>query len=298
MSKDLWPLFYFGVYFLCFVAAVAGICLGLVKRRREKPPLEFKLIRGPGESLRRRMDKFSDDFLILIGGAAMVPVIASLIVLAALIWISPQMRLSYGLAIVAAVSIPVLYLSGNWAVRRLLRNRNDSLGYLGERVVGEALLPLHGHGYRVFHDVPMEVKKKKFNVDHVAIGPQGIFAIETKTRRKGRARPGFEAHKVAYDGKQLIWPWTEDTFGLEQSDSRARALGDWLNKMTGLNLNPQPVLVLPGWFVVPKGLGPIVVVNHKQVVGAITRETRRVLTDQQIDLISRQLDVVCRDVED
>lgn len=64
------------------------------------------------------------------------------------------------------------------------------LRYLGERAVGEALFSLAAESYKIFHDVPAEVSGKKFNVDHVAVGKNGLFAIETKTRRKGRARPG------------------------------------------------------------------------------------------------------------
>jgi hypothetical protein len=183
-------------------------------------------------------------------------------------------------------------------VKDLARYRNDRLGYLGERAVGEALMPLFDAGYRVYHDVPAEAGNAKFNIDHVAVGSAGVFAIETKTRRKRPARPGYEEHKVAFDGKRLDWPWADDDFGLAQAESRARWLGDWLNKMTGLGLTAQPVLALPGWYVVPKGIGPVTVVNHKQLAGAILRAQRGVLTGEQVELVARQLDAVCRDVSD
>ena len=40
-------------------------------------------------------------------------------------------------------------------------------------------------GFAVFHDVPGD---KAFNVDHVVIGPQGVFAVETKGRGKPASR--------------------------------------------------------------------------------------------------------------
>lgn len=178
------------------------------------------------------------------------------------------------------------------------KGRPAILGYLGERVVGEALDALSQQGFRVFHDVPAEVNGATFNVDHVAIGENGVFAIETKTRRKGRARPGFEAHKVAYDGSRLIWPWAEDIHGLDNARDRASWLGSWLHQRTGLRLNPQPVLALPGWYVVPQGIGAVLVLNHKQLAPTIARTDAGRLTPAQIDLISRQLDDICRDVED
>ena len=212
-----------------------------------------------------------------------------------LIRFEPHMRLTFGLIIVGVVTVVATFFAGRWSLGKFMRARNDRLGYLGERAVGEALLPLLVVGYRVFHDVPAEANRAKFNIDHVAVGPTGVHAIETKTRRKGRARPGFEPHKVAYDGRQLIWPWAEDDFGLRNAEDRARWLSEKLNKLTGLGLSAQPFLVLPGWYVVPKGIGPV---NHKQLPGAILRGQRDVLTEKQVDLIARQLDELCRDVED
>ncbi len=298
MNQQLWALVYLAGYFLVFLTAVIGVGIWFTKRHRGRPPLEFKLLRGPGESLRQRMNQFDEDIIERMGALALAPVVAVLVTGSLLIWLTPHLKLTYGLAIMAVVAAPVLFFAGRQAVRILFRRADDRLGYLGERAVGDALVPLASAGYRVFHDIPAENGKAKFNIDHVAVGPNGLFAIETKTRRKGRARPGFEAHKVVYDGKRLIWPWTEDTFGLEQAEARARWLGDWLNKLTGLGLAAQPVLVLPGWYVVPKGLGSVIVLNHKQVASVIARGSARVLTDAQIDLIARQLDERCRDVED
>ncbi|HEX5468572.1 MAG TPA: NERD domain-containing protein [Gaiellaceae bacterium] len=49
-------------------------------------------------------------------------------------------------------------------------------GAVGERQTEEALGELPG-GWRVFHDLP----DGRGNLDHVAIGPGGVFAIDTKT---------------------------------------------------------------------------------------------------------------------
>lgn len=124
--------------------------------------------------------------------------------------------------------------------------------------------------------------------------------MQSRPKRAVKDAPGrgYEEHKVAYDGRQLSWPWGEDDFGLQNATDRARWLTEWLNRMTGLGLAAKPVLVLPGWYVVPKGLGPVTVVNHKQLVGAIRRDAAQILTMDQVDLIGRQLDAACRDVED
>lgn len=56
--------------------------------------------------------------------------------------------------------------------RRLIR------GERGELRVAEVLDDLRKHGYRPIHDVVRD----GFNVDHVVVGPAGVFAIETKFR--------------------------------------------------------------------------------------------------------------------
>jgi hypothetical protein len=298
MNDVVTQLLYLGGYVLLFVTVVIGIWIWRVKRSREKPPITFKLLRGPGESLRRRLAAFDEDVFFLLSGAALAPIVVGFAFGQVLVWVAPHMGLSYALIIIGVPMVITLFLAGRHVLQKLSRYRNDRLGYLGERAVGEALEPLFSAGFRVFHDIPAEDEGKKFNIDHVVVGPTGLFAIDTKTYRKGRVRSGYEAHKVAYDGTQLDWPWASNSYSLKNAEDRTRWLSKWLNKMTGLGLVVQPVLVLPGWYVVPKGIGPVVVVNHKQLTGAITRGGNRILSAEQIDLIARQLDELCRDIED
>ncbi len=49
-------------------------------------------------------------------------------------------------------------------------------GARGEFQVGEELERLHKEGFYIFHDW----YSGKGNVDHFAVGPQGVFAVETK----------------------------------------------------------------------------------------------------------------------
>lgn len=298
MQSSTWAFWAVLAYVVLFIVCAVSFAVWRAKSSKTKLPLEFKLLRAPGESLRRRVIDFQDSGLVGFIFAALVPLLCALATLQAIIWFAPKTPLVTGLTFVGVVLLVTAFFAGRFCVRRLMRYRNDSLGYLGERAVGEALEPLARDGFRIFHDVPGHSNGKKFNVDHVVVGPNGVFAIETKTRRKGKVRPGYEAHKVAYDGHRLIWPWAEDSHGLDQATSRAAWLADWLKKMTGLSVTTRPVLVLPGWYVVPQGLGPVMVLNHKQVVSAIGRLDTRVFTADQVDLIARQLDAICRDVED
>ena len=297
-AKDHWAFVAVAAYLLLFMGGVVGIQIWKIRRRRERPPVAFKLLRGPGETLRRRVTKSEEDFVFRIFGAALVPVFAALAVLGALIVIRPSTPLSIGLGLTALVFLATLVPAGRWALRDLIRFRDDRLGYLGEREVAEHLQPLFADGYRVFHDVPAEGAKKAFNLDHVTVGPTGVALIETKTRRKGRARPGFKDHVVVYDGQQLIWPWGEDRHGLDQARAEADWLGKWINQRTGIDMSVKPILALPGWWVEAKARGTVTVVNSKSIASAVEGNGPRILTDQQIDLIARQLDALCRDVVD
>jgi hypothetical protein len=81
-----------------------------------------------------------------------------------------------------------------------------------------------------------------------------------------------------------------------------RAEADWLRdfiaKRTGLHIEPKPILAFPGWWVTERAAGVFRVSSHKLLPAIIRDWKPQPLTAEQIDLISRQLDERCRDVED
>jgi Nuclease-related domain len=292
-----WAAYAFDAYFIAFMVITGGIFWWSTARKKDRPPEDFKLLRGPGETQRRRVQKADENlFFYFFGGAFGPLVIVSLVLLLAV-------QLPKRLVLLGAMVAAVLFVASTvfaiiMLLRFLNRRRNDLLGYLGERAVAEHLEELRETGYRIFHDVPCEGRKKNFNIDHVVVGKTGVAAIEVKTRRKKKGRPGFEEHVVTYDGQRLTWPWGEDRCGIDQLLSES----DWLRKFiydrTGLRVDPKSILALPGWWVTERVVGTFRVASHK-VVPTIIRDWRpQPLTPEQIDLISRQLDERCRDVED
>lgn len=291
----------FSVFIIAYGLVVFGalfIAIQWLKRKR-RPKLPFKperdrLLRGPGESLKQRIDLMDENMIYLLAGLMIVPILGGAGLMMALQSAqagSPMERLLLGLAVAF-----VLIAAGSiYLAKEAIRRGNHHLGWFGERITAEELEPLKAEGWQIFHDVPVSAGKSEWNIDHVAVGPGGIFAIETKMRRKGHARPGRKDHEVFYDGRELSWPWTEDRYGLDQAEKNARELGEWLEQLVNISLKPVAVLTFPGWYIVERALGPVRVINAGLLPSLLTARTN-VLTHQQVDLIARQLDARCRDV--
>ncbi|MFA6289730.1 MAG: nuclease-related domain-containing protein [Opitutaceae bacterium] len=295
MPSSLVFLFVYGAVFL---ALFFGGALWRRRGRKDRAPFpeNARLLRGSGESLRRKLialdERSTFEFLI----AFAIPPLVS----AALVWVAVHLS-GYAQLTAFVAALLGLIASLIFVTRRLIAGidtwRNVNLGYFGERIVGEALDPLKADGFRVFHDVPAGDDKSPFNIDHVIIGPSGVFAIETKTRRKGRARAGFAEHEIIYDGQVLAYPWGEDRHGLDQALRQARWLQTWLGQLLGDNIPVQPILTFPGWMVITRARGAVTVLNPKQIPAAVALHGAPVMTADQIDLVARQLEARCRDVE-
>ncbi len=286
-------------YFMLFAACVVALIWRRKSQRKTRLPFgeDLKLLRVPGETQLALVRKLEDESLIWMFGAALLPVFVFLGLVTITAKLPATLQLG-GVAVTLLATAATFYAAAKWFAGKTTEIGNRYLGYFGERVVGEALEPLKAQGWRVFHDVPCSANGNAFNIDHVAVGPTGVYVIETKTRRKGGARPGFDDHKVYFDGHALVWPWGEDNHGLEQTEQNAEWLSATLFPNIGEFVPVIPILTLPGWWVEmkpardprrcrvtnPKGLpkflpnGPCLLVQAK------------------IDEIAAKLDARCRDV--
>ena len=111
--------------------------------------------------------------------------------------------ISMGITVIVALCTILVLIYSFWRIWGVLSLSLDyKLGYAGEVVVGQSLNILLKKGFFVFHDIPFN----GFNVDHVAVGPTGVFAIETKARSKRAKGKGSKAaYKVRYNGKELYF---------------------------------------------------------------------------------------------
>ncbi len=288
---------FLGLYALVVFGALFVAIQWLKAKRRPKLPFKperDKLLRGPGESLKQKIELMDENMIFLLMALLVVPLLGGFGVLA---WLQQAQIGSPGLRMALALIVALgLVLAGSWYLaKEAFRRGNHYLGWFGERLTAEELEPLKAQGWQIFHDVPVSAGKAEWNIDHVAVGPGGVFAIETKMRRKGHARPGRKDHEVFYDGRVLSWPWIEDRYGLDQAEKNAKELEDWIEQLTNVKTKVAAVLTFPGWYIVERALGPVRVVNAA-FLPALLNARSNVLTAQQIDLVSRQLESRCRDV--
>lgn len=273
------------------------------EKARSRSPFKERLMRSPGEGLMTRIEKTRDELIERIVILAVTVVAPGAVVIGCSVSDSRSGLLIAGLFILTAI---VVWLY-QWPKVRALREklRNYRLAFDGERYVAEKLGVLVADGYRVFHDFLFTMKPggaaTDFNIDHILIGPTGVFAIETKTYRQPlREGTGWENnHKVRISGEELIFPKGRRT--AEPIRQARRAAEDLSKLLTGSSTKVIPVIpivAMPGWFVENDGVGDVRVVSAKALPKRIPYLGERgALSREEVRSISDRIEVHCRDVE-
>jgi hypothetical protein len=271
-------------------APAAFVLLMTIRERRARlssnaAPFQELRRRPAGEALRIRIAEIDERIFQSITYIAAIPALV-----ATTAWF---VRTSPWLTLAPQVFLCVICTSVlAFKLKRTVREReNYRLGYDGERFVGEELSRLIAYGFEIYHDVPFD----DFNIDHVLVGPSGVYCVETKTRRKPVNDSGGKEYHVAFDGKCLRWPWGNDTSELDQAANNARTLSQWLGSAVGDSVYVTPILALPGWMVdrsVPRST--VQVLNPKQIVKVVSNANENKLSESFIKRICHQLDQKCR----
>jgi hypothetical protein len=238
------PLACAWVAFLTTMAVLAGWRRRISARARPQALAE-ELARSPGASFRGAMQDAAWDaaeyaalgFFALALLAAVYP----------LKWVEDG-ALPADAMTVAYLAVGAALLA--WILRRLWRVLGRAyrltLAYEAELAAARELEELRHLGYRVFHDVPAEELESV--LDHVVVGPGGVFAVAARGRASPRTRvDGADPWEVVYDGESLQFPGWRERIPLEQASVQAEWLQEWLTGALGERVPVQPVLVLPGW---------------------------------------------------
>lgn len=260
-------------------------------RERRRSPIGIDLLRSPGHALREQIDELRLDVLgDLMGMCIIPPLILTVHLVQSYMANTPETIFRSGLSAATALGITGVM------IRRLLLSHAKldtlRLGLDAEMAVGQQLDQLMRQGAAVFHDVPAE----NFNIDHVVIAPQGVFAIETKGFSKRGDLSGKERAHVSFDGKCLRFPGWVTSEPLEQAERQAKWLASWLSKAAAIDTVVHPILALPGRFVERKAEGTVKVYSGAELKWLLSRASAAKLTPKTIDVLAYQLDQRCRDV--
>jgi hypothetical protein len=143
-------------------------------------------------------------------------------------------------------------------------------GALGEINVGRFLEQL-GPEWTVFHAVP--VGKGESDIDHVLVGPPGVFTVNTKHHAGARVWVGSRALLVA----------GQKTSYLRNSHHEADRASTLLSLATGTAVTAHAILVMvdPASLTVKQRPDDVTVLTAKQLVRWLERH-KRVLSDESV----------------
>lgn len=267
----------------------------------KRSPFAEKLLRPPGESLRKKIDELrvsywenSFGLLPILFGPALTFLILS--------WSGPLIS---SIGVLIAILVCLFFASKKWQTLADIRAnlQNYRLGFDGERFVASELEPLASQGYRVFHDFIVDTKPggeaTNYNIDHIAVGPEGVFVFETKAKRKATAPidPELKEHELSFDGKTLKFPdGSYTTEPIEQARRNAKELKSWLKSSGITDIDYRPIVVYPGWYIkdgLRTGVQPA-----KDIAERIPKMGRgRKLSPSEVTSLAARIEDKCRIVE-
>lgn len=250
--------------FVVGVLAVVGVVFATLwwfVLRPQRRSRDRGLLREPARALRRRLDAVNHR---LVGAAVGLP-------LALFLW-----HLVYVRTLAAsdsAFALVALALAGvaalGWFAGEILRLWPERLA-LGraidaQTVTAQSLNLLMRQDYWVFHDVHVGDHR----INHLVMGPRGVFCVDTKWRRpyrrwSWRGPEPLPKAQVAFDGRKLHFPGWEESASLEDIELQADWLRGWLADVSGEPESSIPTfgaVALPGWRVASSDWKRLIVFN-------------------------------------
>ena len=264
----------------------------LQRRADRRSPLTEGLLRPPGHALSEQIRDLQWDV------AAYFAISMALPLMLYALYLQRQLGGATGGGTTALILVVVgvgCFLFVAWKLfAAIKKSRNLHLGWEAELAAAEEINRLMRLGYWTFHDVP---GGQDFNLDHVIVGPAGVFVVETKGRPKDARGTGKAGSTVRFNGADLEFPRWRESKPLAQAKANAEWLGRWLTKAVGEPVQATPVVLLPGWWVERTGRGGVLVGNAKEVRQMVVAGNgSRALSEKLQKQVAHQLDQRCRNI--
>jgi hypothetical protein len=240
----------------------------------KKSPLKNPPLRNPAQSLMEYKDELLSDKLL---NYLLYPMM--FLLWAGYEWYQHVFSLPpmhWPITVVALITLGI-------CIPKIIKLRKQvkaiNRGIDGEKAVGQFLEQFRANGYQVFHDIPGDkAKGEKFNIDHVLIGPGGIFTVETKYAQK----PSKGQCIVERDGDSLKVNGREPNRNpIIQAKAQSGHISRILADSTGQKFAVQPIVVYPGWYV--KNLSAnidVLVLNEGMIATALANSTVSLASDK------------------
>lgn len=204
---------------------------------KSRSPLTAAPLRYAGQSLDEEIQRvLEDDVLVYLMMSVFV------IIFAAYEWWKFYSNLPPQPVIFSVVALFVLAYTVRKIVFARRKLKTLRMARDGEMIVGQFLEGLRENGHRVLHDIVGE----NFNIDHLLVGPKGVFTVETKTMSK----PTKGKPEIDYDGAQILMNgFKPDRDPVVQAKAQAYWIKELIKELTGKSITVRPVVVYPGWFI-------------------------------------------------
>jgi hypothetical protein len=181
----------------------------------------------------------------------------------------------------------LLMLFTGLRLARLIGSRNMMRLVHESRLATRRVLdPLLKEKYRVFHDVVGD----QFSIDHLVVGPKGVFAIQTHARSVSASKQSPDDRIVTYNGRELFFPKGRDHGIVENARMNAEKLSQWLTGQTEEPVAVRAIISLPGWTVRRTSSEGMPIINPKQFASLFEHIQPWQLPASIIESIERRLE--------
>ncbi|MGB5334125.1 MAG: hypothetical protein WBN07_00780 [Woeseiaceae bacterium] len=179
-----------------------------------------------------------------------------------------------------AVGLAIFRLGKTIVARRQVKFLRDA-----NIAIGHQLRQISNGVTRVFHDAQTSAGV----VDHVLLGPQGLYAINVVARRA----PGDG--NVRLMGNALQFSNTDEDESLVEIAAKTRRLEKEFSELLGHKVRVRSVIAAPGWDVVEQTNKDFLLVNERNI-GMLRgwKDSSDHLMNEDVEVLTKEMTARCR----
>jgi hypothetical protein len=271
--------------FLC----IAAIAVWVFHRFPARTPYPEATLAAPAGAIARVLHRRRSVVGMLLA-TGLVLLLAAVAFGIALTWTLPFTPLWWVKWLVILVAVFTLWGFG-WlcliALRRFLAARRE---WHAKLAVAGVLKGFALAGHQVYHDVPVA----DLTVDHVVVGPRGVFLVNVAVRARPRNAAGVVAKLLPVE-RQLDLGVAREFEAVFAATRRVTEMGRALEKLLGHKSRPISAIVLPGWETAPTEEGDHLLFNLANLAALLSwAKPQHGLLAEDLPAINRQLITVQR----